>query len=116
MARDAWRSDTVAWPESVVRWPRANRRRAFSLARPHGEAWLEDGAWVGAGWEIPAAPGSSAEYTEEYLRNRNRLVRSHPFRSWCGRRDDLTANHRVPLSKGGPNAISNLGVLCRSCN
>lgn len=34
----------------------------------------------------------------------------------CGAVDDLTADHVVPISRGGRNDRSNLQVLCRSCN
>lgn len=34
----------------------------------------------------------------------------------CGTYDDLTVDHRVPLSAGGTNAASNLVVRCRMCN
>jgi 5-methylcytosine-specific restriction endonuclease McrA len=34
----------------------------------------------------------------------------------CGRRDPLSPDHVVPISLGGPNAISNLQPLCCQCN
>jgi hypothetical protein len=34
----------------------------------------------------------------------------------CGSTEDLTGDHVVPLSEGGMNVPSNIGVLCRSCN
>lgn len=35
---------------------------------------------------------------------------------YCGRRDDLTCDHVVPLVRGGSNDIDNLTTACRSCN
>lgn len=34
----------------------------------------------------------------------------------CGETDDLTQDHVVPLSKGGPHHPSNIQPLCRKCN
>ena len=63
-------------------------------------------------------PGTRQQrgYTEEYLRVRSRLIQRQPWCSACGSTHDLTAHHIVPLSRGGTSAISNLRVLCRSCN
>jgi hypothetical protein len=34
----------------------------------------------------------------------------------CGAYRNLTADHVIPESKGGPTALDNLQTLCRSCN
>lgn len=34
----------------------------------------------------------------------------------CGSLSDLTADHIVPRSRGGPATLDNLQTLCRSCN
>lgn len=35
---------------------------------------------------------------------------------WCDNPDDLTLDHIFPWSRGGPDIVDNLRVLCRSCN
>jgi hypothetical protein len=35
---------------------------------------------------------------------------------YCGAEADLSWDHLIPVSKGGPNIISNQVVACRSCN
>jgi 5-methylcytosine-specific restriction endonuclease McrA len=39
-----------------------------------------------------------------------------PYCTECGSTDDLTADHIVPLARGGPSEMSNVQILCRSCN
>lgn len=34
----------------------------------------------------------------------------------CGATSDLTADHVVPLARGGTNDMGNVRVLCRACN
>lgn len=34
----------------------------------------------------------------------------------CGSSNDLTVDHVIPESKGGPSDLSNYQTLCRSCN
>ena len=44
-----------------------------------------------------------------FERDKNKCVR-------CGATDDLTIDHIFPRKMGGTNALTNLRVLCRSCN
>ena len=34
----------------------------------------------------------------------------------CGSPDDITVDHVEPVSKGGAHDVSNMQILCRSCN
>lgn len=34
----------------------------------------------------------------------------------CGATENLTCDHKIPLSKGGHNTLKNLQCLCRDCN
>ena len=36
--------------------------------------------------------------------------------AWCGRKQNLTIDHVIPKSFGGPNSLSNLQLLCYNCN
>jgi 5-methylcytosine-specific restriction protein A len=49
-----------------------------------------------------------------------RMARAHLRRHrscvQCGRTDDLTVDHIVPIAKGGKSDSHNLQTLCRSCN
>ena len=54
-------------------------------------------------------------YGSEHQR-RSRLLRAlHPWCEECGATEDLTADHIVPLARGG-DPLGKLRVLCRSCN
>lgn len=35
---------------------------------------------------------------------------------YCGSKENLSYDHLIPKSKGGPNIISNMVLACRSCN
>ena len=35
---------------------------------------------------------------------------------WCGHRENLELHHIIPLSKGGPDSVHNLSVLCSWCH
>lgn len=44
------------------------------------------------------------------------LLGHGPACGYCGKVAPLTADHRVPLSRGGMNVIANIIPACRSCN
>ena len=60
--------------------------------------------------ELLAAPGfTSAEWRE--------LVRQHDGRcAYCGEAIRVGPDHRIPLSRGGSNAIENVLPSCPDCN
>jgi 5-methylcytosine-specific restriction endonuclease McrA len=35
---------------------------------------------------------------------------------FCGQKNNLTIDHKIPLSKGGTNYFENMQTLCKSCN
>lgn len=42
--------------------------------------------------------------------------RDGEFCQFCGTANDLTLDHIIPWSHGGPDTVVNLRVLCRPCN
>jgi 5-methylcytosine-specific restriction endonuclease McrA len=56
-------------------------------------------------------------YDAEYIRNRKALLADgpHPCGWGCGR-VATTVDHRIPLARGGTNAIENLMPSCSLCN
>ncbi len=59
-------------------------------------------------------------YDSRWVKLRAIAIRRQPWCSGYERpphpSDDLTGDHRVPLELGGKNELSNIDVLCRSCN
>lgn len=57
-------------------------------------------------------------YTQTYRRNRALLVSAlNAACEVCGKRDDLTADHIIPVSEpGSSDEMWNLRVLCGDCN
>src|SRR5689334_14408610 len=55
-------------------------------------------------------------YTTQHQRLRTQAITLHPWCTQCGTTDHLTADHIVPLSRGGRTELHNLQVLCLSCN
>lgn len=43
-------------------------------------------------------------------------IRRQPWCSERGSREDLTADHAIPVSAGGLDTLGNARTLCRSCN
>nr|WP_255511149.1 HNH endonuclease signature motif containing protein [Micromonospora sp. WP24] len=61
---------------------------------------------------------SSAQrgYNQEYQRNRALVLADGPVCSLCRRRTATTADHILPLSRGGTNDLANLRPACGPCN
>ncbi len=72
---------------------------------------------------LPEKPRGSRQergYTAEWYRIKAEALRTQPWCSRCGTAgspdNPLTADHIVPLHRGGTSTADNCGVLCRSCN
>jgi len=59
---------------------------------------------------------TSRGYDNDWLRLSANAIAQHPYCSNCGSTEDLTADHIVPKARRGRNVLSNVQVLCRSCN
>lgn len=60
--------------------------------------------------------GTERGYDSKWARLSKREIKKQPWCSWCETTWDLTADHIVPLSRGGASSPDNVRVLCRSCN
>ncbi|NUR00416.1 MAG: HNH endonuclease [Streptomyces sp.] len=63
-------------------------------------------------WEHRAAD----RYSAAWNLNSKAARAANPFCVKCGSVFDLTADHIIPRSRGGTDHMSNIQVLCRSCN
>jgi len=63
-------------------------------------------------------PGTRQQrgYSNQWVTLSAKLRKAQPWCTYCGKTHDLTLDHIVPLARGGTNAVTNLRVLCRSCN
>ncbi|MEV6300403.1 HNH endonuclease signature motif containing protein [Actinoplanes sp. NPDC051861] len=63
-----------------------------------------------------ALSASRRGYDSTYQRNRRTILEGSPLCTLCRRRSATTADHIVPLSKGGTNELTNLRPSCGPCN
>jgi len=78
--------------------------------------WLEE---IGPP-PVPAGMGPR-DARREWMSVRRRLsplvFQAHGKRCvYCGSTDNMSVDHKMPLSRGGTNHLSNLVPACRSCN
>ena len=113
-------------PEYFAAYREANRdkRRAYSKAwreanrektRAQKKAW--DDANPTKGREAQAIRRARMENNGIFhitAKDRARLYASPCVA--CGATDDITADHIIPIKRGGPDGIGNLQPLCFSCN
>jgi hypothetical protein len=99
--------------ERAKEWAKKNKRRKI----------ITDKAWVKANHEKvrsyqhkhrSALKGNGGSYTVVEWQS---LCKKHGNKCLCcGKRRKLTADHIVPVSKGGTSNISNIQPLCLPCN
>lgn len=76
-------------------------------------------------WDVVVAHWEHVERARRSEENRRRISKAlrdkvleydGAWCKYCGRQDNLTLDHRTPVTEGGRSELSNLRVLCRSCN
>jgi len=55
-------------------------------------------------------------YGNEWYRLSAKARKAQPWCTYCGSTIDLTADHIIPLKRGGASSYANMQVLCRRCN
>jgi len=111
------------WPDDDIHW---------SLPKMYSARKADMAKLLDAGWLVEAPDGYRLGFSGSGLW---RISRSGPFRPqiardvraavfardgsaclFCDATDDLTLDHIIPWSHGGPDTVDNLRVLCRRCN
>jgi hypothetical protein len=72
--------------------------------------------WVSKGgtpWQRPPVPFSGTSW---YALRNVVFARDGRFCEFCNSQHDLEIDHILPVAKGGVANLSNLRVLCKSCN
>lgn len=111
------------------RWKKNNRERANEYNKRWAKANPEAGRrtlrrWLQANPEAAAAnaarrrtreTNAGGSYSSSEWKG---LIEHYGHRCLCCNRDDvkLTADHVIPVSKGGTSNIDNIQPLCKSCN
>jgi len=122
--RDSHKDELVArgrrWqhanPEKVAaksrRWRIANPARALEIELRWREAHPEQVAAKGRRRRARKSDATIEQFDEQGVWDY-----WGPQCAYCGTtEDELTLDHIVPLSQGGPHSFDNLCVACRSCN
>jgi len=102
--REAGRAKYAADPEAVLRYNREWRVRNPERARAYVRL---------SGHRRRAATGGQRLRAEDWFALLERF--GHRC-AYCGSTEDLCADHRIPLARGGSNTVDNLLPACRSCN
>lgn len=118
--------DRLAARLSARRRPKTEARRA--IQRMWARAHAEENARRSREWADKNPEGARRRKITRRARERSAegtwtlaewraLVDAHAGRcAYCGRADQLTIDHRIPLARGGRNSIDNLLPACATCN
>jgi 5-methylcytosine-specific restriction protein A len=67
-------------------------------------------------WASSRSSAASRGYGRDWAERRERVLARDPICRECGRRPSTEADHLVPKSAGGSDAMSNLRGLCQKCH
>lgn len=123
MYSQEWRLDGLlddGHMAALARWAGSGPRIAKrDLKRLEDAGFIErrdDDEWfVPAALEWELVRKGTRDYISDFIRQRV-YERDGYACVHCGATDDLTLDHAIPWSKGGPDKVSNLQTLCGSCN
>jgi 5-methylcytosine-specific restriction endonuclease McrA len=110
-------------------WARQNKDKVNKRARRWAENHPEKAKEVARSW-VKRNPEKATAFYHKYRTERTKAGGTYTATEWkalvkryggkclcCGRDDvKLTADHVVPVSKGGTSNIDNLQPLCQTCN
>lgn len=114
MKRRHNRKYQAANPGRVKAW----RKRWYSKNKKHIRAYVEAHPFEFVAYNQRASAKShgytgknftASQWQKACTRWDNRCL-------CCSTKTDLTVDHVIPLSAGGPNTIDNVQLLCRKCN
>lgn len=110
-----WPQETTI-PTAARKMFGATKRVVADLLRA-GLLTETTGGWIPLGendlWRI----SRTASRVKIPLHVRVSVLERDEYRcQFCGATDDLTLDHIIPWSRGGPDTEDNLRVLCRPCN
>lgn len=122
------KSNRVKCIERTVRWQRKNRKRFLDYHKSYyrknkvkriayGRAWGQqnpDKLRIKSSKRRTAKTKAGGSFTVEQWKI---LCNKHDSKCLCcGKKKKLTADHVIPVSKGGTSNIDNIQPLCLSCN
>jgi len=98
---------------AIARWEKANPEKV----RLKSSAWRSRNRdKVNVFDQNRRARKAGAEGSHTNLEARNILSDQGEMCAYCGSKDHMSLDHKVPLCRGGSNLAENLQWLCKSCN
>lgn len=100
---------------NVKIWRKKNRERHKAYARWYRENFPEQARLSAHRYRARKNKAHTAPYSSKELSLRYRDIFLDCC-AYCGKKEKLSDDHFIPLSKGGPNCLSNIVSACSTCN